>query len=286
MSKSRRHAFTRHAFTLVELLVVIGIIAILIGVLLPVLGRARASARTVACASNLRQIGVALHNYANANEDYFPWSSIRFKPTPTSEFMVLSWDDQIDRELSGNLNQQELLAHWSPRDKAVLRCPSDETDARWEEDSAVPTPPTIMHRRSYAMTSVVTPGQPDERGVSFQGAGSELTWAWMPTWDTMRGRLCAKRSWFKKSAETLMIVEMPSARNIQGNRYDAGTQWPNWARQTPRGNRVTSHGTRWNYLFIDGHVSFLATQETVHPAEVGPERAQPANYMWTRRTDD
>lgn len=59
-------------FTLVELLVVVGIIAILISLLLPSLGRARASAQSVACLSNLRQIIMATRMYAEANQNYIP----------------------------------------------------------------------------------------------------------------------------------------------------------------------------------------------------------------------
>ena len=62
----------RLAFTLVELLVVIGIIAVLIGILLPTLGRARESSRRSACLSNLRQLGMVLQMYANDYNDQIP----------------------------------------------------------------------------------------------------------------------------------------------------------------------------------------------------------------------
>ncbi len=69
---STSHQRKRPAFSLVELLVVIGIIAVLIALLLPSLGRARYEARRVACMSNLRQIGQAFMMYASENKGAFP----------------------------------------------------------------------------------------------------------------------------------------------------------------------------------------------------------------------
>src|SRR5690242_10918668 len=62
----------RVAFTLVELLVVIGIIAVLIGILMPALGRAREQAKRTQCLSNMRQIHIAYVLYAQANHDHAP----------------------------------------------------------------------------------------------------------------------------------------------------------------------------------------------------------------------
>lgn len=62
----------RTAFTLVELLVVVGIIAVLLGILIPVVARTKESGNEIKCRSNLSQIGKALMLYANDNKDHFP----------------------------------------------------------------------------------------------------------------------------------------------------------------------------------------------------------------------
>lgn len=80
------------AFTLVELLVVIGIIALLISILLPALSKARNSAKTMACLSNLRQLGQATAMYAGENKQYLPY------PTTTLSQDAL-WFNALDRYL-------------------------------------------------------------------------------------------------------------------------------------------------------------------------------------------
>src|SRR5206468_2743478 len=81
ITRRRMQRITSKAFTLVELLVVIGIIALLLSILLPVISKARQSAVSLKCLSNLRQMGLAYNMYTGEHHQYLPYPTTTLKGT-------------------------------------------------------------------------------------------------------------------------------------------------------------------------------------------------------------
>ena len=110
----------RSAFTLIDLLVVIAIIAILAAMLLPALGKAKESARATQCLSNLRQVGLAARLYADENDDELPRS--QHSAFAHGQF---TWGRAIAPQLGTS------GAAWTNLLQGIYHCPTDKRPASW-----------------------------------------------------------------------------------------------------------------------------------------------------------
>ncbi len=99
----------RHGFTLIELLVVIAIIAVLIALLLPAVQAAREAARRSQCINNVKQIGIALHNYHNVNDVFPPGALLHYDPPTITGAVKNNWDCGQHVRLLGFMEQQALF---------------------------------------------------------------------------------------------------------------------------------------------------------------------------------
>jgi len=247
------------AFTLVELLVVIGIIALLISILLPALAKARASAHTAACLSNLRQLGIAAQMYVNESEGFIVPAGYRSANDPVTNLPQTTENWATIFVYLKYVRVPNVASHdIPPTGNSVFRCPDGlETKALYSDDpnmTAIPITPTdgqgSMAWRVQSKT-LLTAGQQYVdtwyaiNAVSFTATvpGGRTDWAQVPCHrvpsDDFGDWKLKKIRAVKKSSEVVFLFD-GLFLNIE----------------TLNSSRINARhglGTQTNILFFDGH---------------------------------
>ncbi len=278
-SVMRRHKSVDRAFTLVELLVVIGIIVILIGILLPVLVRAKQQAQQTRCAANLFHIGQAMTIYTGQYR-FFPSASFIISGGEGAE----CWPVRLRKILGGN--------------QKVFYCPAQDAKCEWRSDApwsrqfaeAVHTDfgyevgePLLVEGDgsgngawfSYGINGGGAPGGPGfftrARGLGSAVYVTPLT----PPFKQAASSWVLPAASVRASSEFILIADstVNGSRDCEIAPYDTSLGAPN---DNIIGN---IHRGGANVLFLDGHVQWYLRSDvtTKYPPTAGESAKQ---RMW------
>jgi len=215
------------AFTLIELLVVIAIIGILAALLLPALGRAKRRAQAVACVSNMKQIGAALHMWVDDNRGWLPPGG----RSATGLFVGQTAQYDANKRAMLVFYLATLLGEPAPdavsRSAKVFQCPGN----RYESASVAAG---LKPKTFYGLIAK------DQLGLPWMPYGypaDEVTWN-----EGQPPHRMSELNRFGGLSRLWTLVDVDQR----------APGYPKWRDTTPR---APAHGESRNYLFFDGHVA-------------------------------
>jgi len=273
----------QHAFTLVELLVVIGIIAILIAVLLPALTKARQAAQKAACLSNLRQLAQAVIAYSVNNKGILPYHYADPYDGQTGGYVgliILQDQKYLPVGNTGTLATARGDSFTNVRQTPVLVCPGEKEDKIANPNGLDGFVPTALTRFTNGTSNFVYTGcggdpryaayNPSNIRVftNYQLNGQHPDYVWpfadVPDNNVPPGRLPFKgtRTGYPQSASRITKVRKSAETwlAMDGTWADAPSCVP--AFRHPK--------TQGNFVYMDGHAETLSATEMFSGPSIFP----------------